>query len=185
MQAVAEGLKKSTMRPWPPILGGEEDPSELIHASAECPGCGNHRHLAPDLATLATIYDAAGVFVKRHIPSPAPQPERWMGLNLPDSILLIYMIVAHCGFTNALVCIGCAIARLQGGGNKMVVELKAIPADAAAKVEYHNELMNLCGITLRELIASMDKAAKKRREMNAARGGEPGRSRSRSARRAA
>ena len=49
--------------------------------------------------------------------------------------------------------------------------LKMIPDTAAGKVAYayHNDLMRACRLSLRELIAAMDKAAEKKEERRAKR----------------
>ena len=47
--------------------------------------------------------------------------------------------------------------------------LKMIPDTSAGKVAYHNDLMRACRLSLRELIAAMDKAAEKKEERRAKR----------------
>jgi hypothetical protein len=59
------------------------------------------------------------------------------------------------------------IARLED--NQVVI--KPIPAEESSKIRYHNALMTLCGVSLRDLSTAMQKAAAKRL---------PSRSRSRS-----
>jgi len=74
---------------------------------------------------------------------------------------------------------GCEVAWLD---NKRVV-MKAIPVDPAAKISYHNGLMRLCAVSLRELVEAMQKAKAKYTEKVAAREAEADRrSRSRSRR---
>ena len=48
-----------------------------------------------------------------------------------------------------------SILQLQGE----TLCLKVIPDTAQGKVKYHNELMRACGLTLRELVAAMEKAS--------------------------
>ena len=72
-------------------------------------------------------------------------------------------------------------------GRGAAVVLKAIPTGGPERIEYHNELMKLCGISLRELTEAMQGAAekekvtagKKREKVNAREDASPSRSRSR------
>ena len=48
-----------------------------------------------------------------------------------------------------------SILQLQGE----TLCLKVVPDTAQGKVKYHNELMRACGLTLRELVAAMEKAS--------------------------
>ena len=71
------------------------------------------------------------------------------------------------------------IARIVGKGTTtMAFAIKAIPTEEAARVAYHNELMKLCGATLRELTEALAATSEKKK-------GKPpdSRGRSRSARR--
>jgi hypothetical protein len=71
------------------------------------------------------------------------------------------------------------IARIIGKGTTtMAFAIKAIPAEEPARLAYHNELMQLCGTTLRELTEALAATSEKKK------GKPPGsRGRSRSARR--
>ena len=53
--------------------------------------------------------------------------------------------------------------------DREILCLKMIPDTAAGKVAYHNDLMRACRLSLRELIAAMDKAAEKKEERRAKR----------------
>ena len=53
-----------------------------------------------------------------------------------------------------------AIFRLDGD----TMHLKAIPDDQLLRTKHHNALMRLCGLSLRELLDAMGKAADKARE---------------------
>ncbi len=68
LAACARGLAGAGLRPWPPLLGSELEPEELIHPVTECPACGHTRTEARDKATSAILLDAGGVLLKRHIP---------------------------------------------------------------------------------------------------------------------
>ena len=46
--------------------------------------------------------------------------------------------------------------------------LKAIPSEPADRVTYHNALMALCGLTLRDLVEAMQKSKSKHDEKQAA-----------------
>eukprot|EP00973_Karenia_brevis_P050617 7027837-Karenia_brevis.AAC.1 len=62
-----------------------------------------------------------------------------------------WLAVMHAGLE------GCTVAWLD----QRKVCLKTLPSDRAAKVEYHNALMQLCGLSLRDLVAAMrEKKAK-------------------------
>jgi hypothetical protein len=53
----------------------------------------------------------------------------------------------------------CEVARLEAKGTKdMVCVIKAIPTEGAERINYHNALMQLCGLSLRELLESMQDA---------------------------
>ena len=56
----------------------------------------------------------------------------------------------------------CPVLRLQGQGHSTQLVLQAIPDAPQAKVDYHNALMTVCGVTLRALVDSMEKTIKKR-----------------------
>ena len=65
LAACAQGLARHGVRPWPPLLGSEMDPEELIHPVRECAACGNSRTAARDKATSAILLDT---LAKTHIP---------------------------------------------------------------------------------------------------------------------
>ena len=58
----------------------------------------------------------------------------------------------------------CSVAKLQGQGTMdAAVVLKDMPEDADSRIVYNNELMKLCGVSLRELTTAMqEKTAKDR-----------------------
>ena len=59
---------------------------------------------------------------------------------------------------------GCDVAWLA---NRTVM-LKAIPSDATERIQYHNSLMELCCVSLRELVEAMKQAKSKHAEKLAA-----------------
>ena len=61
----AKGLTDGGLALWPPILGGESVPAELVHPDASCPACSQKR--SPQHSAIANILDIAGVMVKKHI----------------------------------------------------------------------------------------------------------------------
>lgn len=55
----------------------------------------------------------------------------------------------------------CSVIRLQeNDGGSVSLALKPLPSDADARIRYHNDLMQLCGLSLRELTDAMAKAQK-------------------------
>ena len=74
---------------------------------------------------------------------------------------------------------GCSVATCDSEEGK--VKMAPVPDDVALRHKYHNELMTLCGITLRQLVEAMQSAKKaaQQREETAKRAA-PARSRSRS-----
>ena len=55
----------------------------------------------------------------------------------------------------------CSVIRLQeNDGGSVSLALKPPPSDADARIRYHNDLMQLCGLSLRELTDAMAKAQK-------------------------
>ena len=54
----------------------------------------------------------------------------------------------------------------------MALALKKIPDLPAERIEYHNELMKLCGVSLRELTAAMKAGAEKKQKKEELKKGE-------------
>ena len=63
----------------------------------------------------------------------------------------------------------CSILRVEGQGKASQLVVKAIPATASDRIAYHNELMQVCGLSLRAFVESMNRA-KQRREEQSVRG---------------
>ena len=70
--------------------------------------------------------------------------------------------------------IQCPIARLdEAVEGKPAVVIKPIPSEEASKIRYHNALMTLCGMTLRELSDAMLKASNKKKGASRSRSRSP------------
>ena len=94
--------------------------------------------------------------------------------SLSEQVALSILCLAPWRYTY-----GCNVAWYE---NKRVM-LKANPSEPAAKMQYHNELMVLCSLSLRELVEAMQKAKRKhdekaQREVPEDRAPSPARSRS-------
>ena len=57
-------------------------------------------------------------------------------------------------------CKECPILQLSGDE----LHMARIPDDPGLRVQYHNHLMTLCGLTLRELVGSMTQAVEKAKQ---------------------
>ena len=56
----------------------------------------------------------------------------------------------------------CPVLRLEGRGKNQTLVMKEIPQDARERVHYHNALMTVCGVSLRELLTAMTNAKQRR-----------------------
>ena len=66
---------------------------------------------------------------------------------------------------------GCSVAKLQGRGTDKAAVV--LPDGAQVKIIYHNELMTLCGVSLRELTEPMKKKSAKAKAEARARSRSP------------
>ncbi len=69
-----------------------------------------------------------------------------------------WLVVVRAGLSD------CSVARVEDAppGGRATVVIKPIPSAEIDKVKYHNSLMSICGLTLRELAEAMRKASSKR-----------------------